>query len=247
MFGGGRQAWAITNTEAGYTITNGYSFVANSNVYVAFSTSGSITITNANLLADIYTVSGGGSGGSLQGSLNYANGGSPGGVTSNSGLTLIPQTYTITIGAGGAAINGDGTATYVNAASSFSNISSAGGAYGTTGAQVNATTATQNMWNSGYTTDFLGYFWTQNIGGTGLNYYAAGGGWQKRTNPGPSTSNGNSGMPVNTAGGFAGGAIDGYQNSGSGGAGSSVATGNPVNPGNGSSGVVILKLRGTPP
>ena len=62
--GSQKQQWELTNTEFGFKINsgNGYYFVANGNVYIGWSTSGSITTYNSNQLADIYVVGGGGGG-----------------------------------------------------------------------------------------------------------------------------------------------------------------------------------------
>ena len=82
--GSQKQQWELTNTEFGFSLTNGYYFVANGNAYISFSSSGTLTTFNSNLYADIYSVGGGGGGSFLQNNVSaYANGGLPGSITSS--------------------------------------------------------------------------------------------------------------------------------------------------------------------
>lgn len=251
--GSQKQQWEITNREFGFKLTNGYYFTNNGNAYIGFTTSGTITTYNINTQADIYAVGGGGGGYFfLQGDrTNYAVGGGGAGAQSVSNVALSPQTYTITIGAGGDGNgNGIGTSTTVNAVSSFSNVVSVGGPVGTFGASNTPTSATNNMWNENGSS-FGGFYWNTGTGHTNQNYYAAGGGWEKRSGGAYTLTAGNSGMPVNYGGGF-GGTVPGYGdlgpgyvNSGSGGVGISVPPATPGDPYTcqGGSGIVIIKIR----
>jgi hypothetical protein len=82
-------------TVSGGTLTSDATYY-----YMAFTSSGTLTITGASITADILIVGGGGGGGTS--GANYCGGGGAGGLIQVASSVITGNTYTITVGAGGA-------------------------------------------------------------------------------------------------------------------------------------------------
>jgi hypothetical protein len=92
-----------TTYSPGVIITGGMLSSDSTYYYRVFTASGTLTISNGNLTADILVVAGGGGGGS-----NHAGGGGgAGGLQGFASQSLISGSYTITVGSGG--VGGGGT------------------------------------------------------------------------------------------------------------------------------------------
>lgn len=107
----------VTTPDNGYSVTSSQSVTLVPSItgasavtsdatyyYAAFNSSGTLTVANTNLTADILVVGGGGQGGA------YVGGGGGGGgvVQTTSSVVLTPGQYTISVGAGGAQGSGGG-------------------------------------------------------------------------------------------------------------------------------------------
>lgn len=265
--------------------------------YHTFTSSGSFT-PNTALTADYLVVAGGGSGGG-GGAGSTGGGGGAGGLRSTVGatggggslesaLSLAAQSYTVTVGAGGAGLGTTGTSLYLGnpgSNSTFSTITSLGGGGGTTAGYYAGGTggsgggASYSDGGAGAGTTNQGY---AGAIGDGSNYGTGGGGGGAGAagTAGGSTTGGNGGAGVaisalatatNTgvsnyyAGGGGGsvgyiGTTRGTGGAGGGGTGASnsaVATSGTANtgggggaasqnagyitPGNGGSGIVIIR------
>ena len=88
--------WTIAKPAVGGSIS-----VANGYIYHTFKTSDNFIVSNFNLKADLLIVAGGGGGGNA--------GGGAGGLIYEEGYALVPGTYAITIGNGGAGSLGYGS------------------------------------------------------------------------------------------------------------------------------------------
>ena len=110
------------NDCTGGTIT----YTATSTIHT-FTTSSTLVCTKSGT-ARVLVVGGGGAGGSYTG-----GGGGGGGVTSTDSYLLTPQTYTVNVGAGGAAGNYNTVAPSPGATSTFGTLSAYGGGRGSIG------------------------------------------------------------------------------------------------------------------
>ena len=104
-----------------------------------FTSSGTFNVIADSVQVEYLVVAGGGSGGSRWHGAGGGAGGyrssvtgesSGGGASAESKLTLTANTYTVTIGAGGAAVNGDNVNGNQGSPSVFGAITSTGGGYG---------------------------------------------------------------------------------------------------------------------
>lgn len=101
---------SVTPTVPKPTVTGGTLTSDSTYYYRSFTSSGSLTVSNANLTADVLIVAGGANGGAgiwqRDPCSGYAlwltgRGGGAGGLISSSGATITPSTLTVTVGAGG--------------------------------------------------------------------------------------------------------------------------------------------------
>ena len=92
-------------TGRGPSVTGGTLYSDATYYYRAFTTTGTLTVSGGSLTADVLVVAGGGGGGDFAG-----GGGGAGGVLGFASQVLTPNSYSVTVGAGGAgstpAVNG---------------------------------------------------------------------------------------------------------------------------------------------
>ena len=86
---------------AGLSVTGGTLSSDATYFYRAFTGTSNLVVKNGNLTADVMIIAGGASGANGGGS-NGSGGGGAGGLLYQAGLSLTPNTYTCTIGGGGA-------------------------------------------------------------------------------------------------------------------------------------------------
>lgn len=127
--------YGITRVPAGAKATGGVIYDDSSFWYHVFTSSGTFT-PSQNLTCDYLVIAGGGGGSSYGGSGGGGAGGLRSSVTATGGggalqsaISVTPQNYTITVGAGGAGQFGSTSAVQGNS-SSFSTISTTGGGRG---------------------------------------------------------------------------------------------------------------------
>jgi hypothetical protein len=248
MFGGQRQSWEIVNTQPG--ISGGTSIIISGNTYRVFTTSDTLTVTNANVGFDIFAIAGGSGGGETQTLNAVSGGGNAGEYVYASNITFAPGSYTITVGAGGAETGGTGGNTSIvtgatvitNAVGgAFADTTSGGTGSGGVGGTYSAGPASQNPWSIG-NNNLGGYYFSSN----GSNWYGSGGGAGSNFSGATGGENGYPGDPA--AGGSQGNPYGGSRttvaldNSGSGGGAQGGRVAYPVGSGNtGGSGIVIIK------
>jgi len=169
-------------------------------VYHAFTSSGYF-IPNAALTADILVIAGGGGGaGGYEGS-----GGGAGGIQYKASATLVPASYTCTVGAGGA---GRAYNTYINGGNGVdSSISGSG-----------ITTITANGGGGGGSYITAGTSRDGSAGGSG-------GGASRAATPGASNQSSSGGATSYGNAGGAGPGVTGYSSGGGGGAGAAGSAG----------------------
>ncbi len=274
---GGQKELIPNSAAAEYTMTNGVSSFdsdgwtmgannsLNTNaanyVYVAFKENPSPIVPAGQIAYLVVAGAGGGGGNSLNGNQNGGGGGagglrtsfgstSGGGASAESNITLSAQTYTITVGAGGAAGVSDTGRAGNGADSVFSTITSAGGGSG--GSQLTAALPRDGGSGGGGSTNgaggTTGGAGTANqgyAGGTCAGYGASGGGGggASAVGQGLNVGTGGAGLAVEITGSsvdYAGGG-GGSKSNGGGAAGAGGAGGG----GNGSASSGVGGVSGT--
>lgn len=167
-------------------VTGGTLYSDSTYYYRAFTTSGTISVTNADLTADVLIIAGGG------GATTILAGGA-GGLRYFSGLTLAKNgTYTCTVGAGGAGAIGTGSPSQ---GSKGSNTSFIGGliSYTTTGGGGSNTAGGSG--GAGQAGNQGGYTPVEGYGGNGGSVYQYSGGGAGGASYGGSVSPGQTTYP----------------------------------------------------
>jgi len=169
--------------------------------YRAFTGSGTLAVSNASLTADLLIVAGGGPGGG-----NLAGGGGAGGYKAYTSYSIPAASHSVTIGAGGARVQGSQTGgrgsngTNTSLGSIFTCIGGGAGGSGEPGSEFNGLSGGSGGGSTGYTASVTrasgtsGQGYDGGVSGRGgPNYPGAGGGGSSAQGEDVSNSNNRAG------------------------------------------------------
>jgi hypothetical protein len=169
--------WATASASPFATVSGGVLTSDTTYYYRTFTSTGSLSVSNATLTADMLVISGGGAGNIGKSGVYYGEGGGAGQVTLTLAQSLPISTYSITVGAGGA---------------SMSNGNLGADGYSGTASQVQTFTAGTpgggGLYNTGYGgtsgNGFIGGAPNATAGGGGGGASVVGGSAPNSTTPG---------------------------------------------------------------
>lgn len=183
------RTFSITS-QALSTLSGGSSASDSTYYYRAFTTNGSLVVSDVSVTADVLVIAGGGGGGSGW----YAGGGGAGGVKLYSSLSLSPGNYPVVVGNGGSGSTNTAVTGSNGSDSSFNTTNSATGGGGAGSRQQ--TTNGQQFGNNGGSGGGTAY--PNTLGGTGIVGQGFNGG--SNTNGGYGSSGGGAGSAGSSGG-----------------------------------------------